>query len=288
MSTDDFAGRLANQTNLAVKALVGIKAMSELSAIMGNTEDSEKYAKIAESYLPKWEEYAVSRDGSHTKLAYHWYGSWGTLYNLYNDALLCFHHPSKSPTSLMSYKSGSLSSKHKDSDEGFFPARIYKMQSRWYSAVMQKYGLPLDVRHFYTKSDWEFYAAAVASKGTMHEIISKIETWLSETRVNRPFTDLYDTESGDFPGIYFMARPVVGGHFAVLALDQACGGEGLKQIQKIYDDDEEEKAKAAKLKPFVSLQDDLKAKLPGSKAPQQEPLAKDGYSLSSEHQIVMD
>ena len=44
-------------------------------------------------------------------------------------------------------------------------------------------------------------------------------------------TDLYDTEGeGGFPGIAFMARPVVGGHFAFLALERACGGkagEGL-------------------------------------------------------------
>jgi hypothetical protein len=40
--------------------------------------------------------------------------------------------------------------------------------------------------------------------------------------VDRPFTDLYDTiGSGDFPGITFINRPVVGGHFALLALDKA-------------------------------------------------------------------
>lgn len=49
---------------------------------------------------------------------------------------------------------------------------------------------------------------------------------------DRPFTDLYDTEgSGGYPGIYFMARPVVGGHFAFLALERACGGKAVEALK---------------------------------------------------------
>lgn len=45
-------------------------------------------------------------------------------------------------------------------------------------------------------------------------------------------TDLYDTEgTGHFPGIDFMARPVVGGHFAFLALERACGGEAVEGLK---------------------------------------------------------
>lgn len=46
-----------------------------------------------------------------------------------------------------------------------------------------------------------------------------------------PLTDLYDTEgTGGFPGIAFKARPVVGGHFAFLALERACGGEAVQAL----------------------------------------------------------
>lgn len=49
---------------------------------------------------------------------------------------------------------------------------------------------------------------------------------------DRPFTDLYETEGdGGFPGIYFMARPVVGGHFAFLALERACGGKAVEALR---------------------------------------------------------
>ena len=41
-------------------------------------------------------------------------------------------------------------------------------------------------------------------------------------------TDLHETEgNGGFPGAHFMARPVVGGHFAYLTLQRACGGKAL-------------------------------------------------------------
>ena len=41
-------------------------------------------------------------------------------------------------------------------------------------------------------------------------------------------TDLHETEGdGGFPGAHFMARPVVGGHFAYLTLQRACGGKAL-------------------------------------------------------------
>lgn len=49
---------------------------------------------------------------------------------------------------------------------------------------------------------------------------------------DRPFTDLYETEGkGDFPGPRFMARPVVGGHFAFLALERACGGKAVEALK---------------------------------------------------------
>lgn len=46
LSTDDFAGWLPLQTNLALKGIVGIKAMSELAAVMGEHDDV-KYYKVS-------------------------------------------------------------------------------------------------------------------------------------------------------------------------------------------------------------------------------------------------
>ncbi|MCJ1244101.1 hypothetical protein MMC30_001299 [Trapelia coarctata] len=241
LSTDDFAGWLALQTNLALKGIIGINAMSGISEIIGETEDAKYYKNISDTYIAKWEEFAISRDGTHAKLAYNWYGSWTTLYNLYADSLLCFHlkgSSTSSPSTSISGHDGQKPLKpghghHNSSDKsGFVPRHIYKLQSDWYYTVRQKYGLPLDSRHLYTKTDWEFWVASISSKQVRSEILESVALWVNETNTDRPFTDLHDTEhEGGFPGPSFFARPVVGGHFAFLALGRACGGEGMNGLK---------------------------------------------------------
>ncbi|TKA66744.1 hypothetical protein B0A55_10237 [Friedmanniomyces simplex] len=243
LCTDDFAGWLALQTNLALKGIVGIKAMSELAEVVGEEGDAKFYRNVSEVYVRKWEEYGMSRDGGRAKLAYDWYGSWTTLYSLYADALLCFHptgnySSSSAATNVASNNNNqqqqqqqqplSPSSK-KGGSKNFIPDHIYTTQSHWYTTVLQRYGLPLDSRHLYTKSDWAFQAAAVASPSTRKQILERTARWVNETETDRPFTDLFKTEEkGGFPGPDFFARPVVGSHFAGLALERACGGRGGK------------------------------------------------------------
>ncbi|KAI1811350.1 DUF1793-domain-containing protein [Poronia punctata] len=240
LCTDDFAGWLANQTNLALKGIIGIKAMSGIAEMIGEEPDAKWYSNIADEYIDKWQEYGISRDKTHAKLAYTWYGSWTTLYNLFADALLCFHLPptSKGPKQTIHEEPQQVLAGDKSTIQGkrttFIPDEIYQMQSDWYHNVLQRYGLPLDSRHLYTKSDWEFFAAAVAGKEVRAEILQNVAKWVNETVTDRPLTDLYETEGmGEFPGIFFMARPVVGGHFAFLALERACHGKaaaGLKHL----------------------------------------------------------
>ncbi|KAL9603294.1 MAG: hypothetical protein Q9219_001317 [cf. Caloplaca sp. 3 TL-2023] len=268
LSTDDFAGPLELQTNLALKGILGIKAMSQIASTIDNEEDVKYYKNISDTYISKWTDYGISRDGTHAKLAYHWYGSWTTLYNLYADALLCFHlegtDHSSSPSSTPHHqKQHSLhlaekkpSSNH--SQPGFTPHSIYTLQSTYYPYVLQRYGLPLDSRHLYSKSDWQLFAAAVTSRATRTAILSAVAKWVNETSTDRPLTDLYETEgSGGWPGARFMARPVVGGHFAGLTLEKACGGrargglefleeeggeveEGRRGMEKEHEEEEEE------------------------------------------------
>ncbi|KAH6669111.1 hypothetical protein F5X68DRAFT_249259 [Plectosphaerella plurivora] len=230
LCTDDFAGWLANQTNLALKGIIGIKAMSEVSSILDEHKDVDKYADIAEDYVAKWQGFAVSRDGTHAKLAYTWYGSWTTIYNLFADSLLCFRVPGNQTEHSVRRDRETGSTVSSNTKTEFVPSKIYKMESNWYHAVLQTYGLPLDSRHLYTKSDWEFFAAAVTSKKTRTEILKSIALWVNETTTDRPFTDLYETETGGWPGPHFKARPVVGGHFALLALGRACGGKAVEHL----------------------------------------------------------
>lgn len=74
LSTDDFQGQLANQTNLALKGIIGIAAMGEIALLTGNKDDATNYTNIANSYITQWQQMAIVKDGSgnelHTNLQY--------------------------------------------------------------------------------------------------------------------------------------------------------------------------------------------------------------------------
>ncbi|KAI0861627.1 glutaminase GtaA [Xylaria cubensis] len=195
ISTDDFAGSLANQTNLAIKGIIGLRAMADISNLTGHADDATNYLNTANSYIKQWQELGINSAANppHTTLSYGDGASHGLLYNLYANSLLGFGYD-------------------------FVPQSVYDMQSNFYPTVALEYCVPLDTRHTYSKTDWQLWAAAIASKETQNDFISRIANWINVTPTNRAFTDLYDCASGDYPGITFTARPVVGGHFALLAL----------------------------------------------------------------------
>lgn len=195
ISTDDFAGSLANQTNLALKGIIGIEAMAVISNATDHSDSAANYTAIAHNYIDRWQVLGVAQDASppHTTLAYGSNDTHGLLYNLYADRELNLN---------------------------LVPQSVYDMQSTFYPTVQMKYGVPLDTRHNYTKSDWEMFTAAIASSDTRDMFIQDLAEWISATPTNRAMTDLYDTTSGDYPSITFIARPVMGGAFALLLLNQ--------------------------------------------------------------------
>ena len=77
------------------------------------------------------------------------------------------------------------------------------------------YGIPMDFRHLYVKTDWLSWGAVMggddASFRTVMDLIFK---FANETSTRVPFTDLYDTTTGEAASRGFIARPVMGGLFA--------------------------------------------------------------------------
>ena len=63
-STDDFAGALANQTNLALKGIIAIRAMSTIANLTAHPDDVAKYADTATSYIGQWQDLGVNRAAS--------------------------------------------------------------------------------------------------------------------------------------------------------------------------------------------------------------------------------
>lgn len=63
---------ISNQTNLALKGMIGIQAMSVIANETGNTADAANYSKIAHDYINKWQSLAINKNvtPAHTTLAY--------------------------------------------------------------------------------------------------------------------------------------------------------------------------------------------------------------------------
>lgn len=182
LCTDDFAGHLAHNTNLSIKAILGIGAAAKLAGQLGRAE-AAIWRSAAERMATQW--LGMARDACHYRLTFDGAGSWSQKYNLVWDRLLGL---------------------------GLFPAEVARTEVASYLKRLNRYGLPLDSRRTYTKNDWTVWSATLAERREdFTALIAPILTWLAEAPDRQPLTDWYDTVSGKQEG--FQARSVVGGFF---------------------------------------------------------------------------
>jgi hypothetical protein len=103
-------------------------------------------------------------------------------------------------------------------DLDLFPKQIYQKEIAFYLKAQNKYGLPLDSRSDYTKSDWVIWTATLTdSKANFEKLINPIYSFAVESKDRMPMSDWHFTSSGDVRG--FRARSVVGGYFIRLLED---------------------------------------------------------------------
>jgi len=195
--TDDFAGSIAHSVNLALKGIIAVAAMGQIATAAGNAADAAAYTTQAQQFISYWTQHAQDPGGQHLGLTYSGTdggnGTWGTTYNAYADRLL---------------------------GTGLVPASVRAEQASWYHRVSNVFGVPLQVPHSYAKSDWEMFTAAwLSDHPVKQELIDRVYTYAHTTPSRVPFSDLYDTITGNQVG--FQARPVQGGIFALLALLRA-------------------------------------------------------------------
>ena len=92
------------------------------------------------------------------------------------------------------------------------PKGTMEREMKSYLKLQNKYGLPLDCRKDYTKSDWIMWTAAMAKdKKTFNKFMEPVYRYINETQSRVPISDWSDTKTGLQTG--FKARSVIGGYW---------------------------------------------------------------------------
>jgi hypothetical protein len=189
LCTDDFAGHLAHNCNLAAKAIAGIEAFAILLDMSGAQGKAGSYHEKAASLAAEWIRAAAR--GDHSALVFDKQEGWSLKYNLVWDILF---------------------------QSNLFAPSIFETELNWYVKKQNVYGVPLDSRRDYTKSDWILWIAAFTRDPALREkFIAPMVAFLEQTPDRVPFSDWYDTV--DARHYYFQNRTVQGGLFMPLLAD---------------------------------------------------------------------
>ena len=185
LCTDDFAGHLAHNANLSLKAIYGVAGYALICKMKGDETNYNKYITKAQEMAAQWKIDARSSDGRHYNLTLD--GSdntWSQKYNLIWDKLWNLN---------------------------WLPD-VVNTEISYYRNRQNTYGLPLDSRSDYTKSDWIMWTAAMSPTNTVFNTFAdRVYKYANETTSRVPISDWYWTTNGRMQG--FRARSVVGGHW---------------------------------------------------------------------------
>lgn len=185
LCTDDFAGHLAGNVNLTIKALVGIEAFSLICRALGKEELAGEYENKARTFADAFR----VKVGPHIlPLSYGGTDTFSIKYNILFDKLFGF---------------------------SLIGQEVCEAETAYYIQKSNRFGVPLDTREDYTKADWILWAAALTDdKEKCEALYGPVVNYLAQTPSRVPFGDWYYSTRGDI--VHFINRSVVGGCFAPL------------------------------------------------------------------------
>lgn len=189
--TDDFAGHLAHNVNLAIKAIMGIAGYAKIMKMRGDDAEYEKMMNIARAYAKSVVLRARNDDGSY-RLTFDRPGSFSLKYNAIWDKIW--------KTEL-------------------FPKEFFEGEIERYKKEQLYYGTPLDSREKYTKSDWLVWASSLAdNKDDFIYLTDAMWSAYNTMRSYYPMSDWYYCDTSHMRGMYH--RTVQGGLFIKILKDK--------------------------------------------------------------------
>ena len=189
LCTDDFAGHLAHNCNLSLKAIMGLCGMGIIEEMLGDSDKAAAYRREAEKMADGWKKAALNSDGT-SNLAFDRPYTYSMKYNMVWDKVW---------------------------ETGLFTQEFMDGEIADNLKLFNKYGMPLDSRADYTKSDWLVWVASMASdKKVFEQFIAPLWNFYNESDSRVPMTDWYDTVSGK--EVSFRNRTVQGGLFMRLLM----------------------------------------------------------------------
>ncbi|KAH9993299.1 hypothetical protein BJV74DRAFT_916837 [Russula compacta] len=186
-----------NQTNLAIKGIIAIQAMSKMSSVVKQATDADTYSKAAGKLYGQWKNLALSSD-QHLLAVYQQNDSWTLGYNLFADVWL--------GTNLV--------------DSSVYNGQSNFIDNITSTSTFSNFGMPIDNVGFDTNtvvSGWNLFVAGMTPDGDLRSnLISRVHERASFNISAGAFPLNYDSSSGNTLG--GAASPAQGAMFAPLAL----------------------------------------------------------------------
>ncbi|KZV70716.1 hypothetical protein PENSPDRAFT_607027 [Peniophora sp. CONT] len=172
---------VSGQTNLALKGIIAVQAMSRICSLLDDSTNEEKYSSRAKSLYSQWSAQALTSDG-HLRFSYNETNSFSLGYNMFWDLVL---------------------------GTGLLNGSVFTAQTSFIASKIQNYGAPTDNTNMSVVSaNWNMLAAAIATRDTdVQRAFINATHSLPATALQRNMPN-----SGQFPLMYTAQNgAVIGG-----------------------------------------------------------------------------